>query len=153
MTGTQILVMIQRIQTIFLFLAAACFAILFMAPMATSDKPTAQFLADQVYTIQDQMVLMGLTLLGVAVSLLTIFLFNNRKLQIKLGYLLMVVAIALPVASYIFLSKDTASLNATAHIQHQWGMFIPVASILFAGLAINYIRKDDKLVKSMDRLR
>lgn len=145
--------MIQRIQTIFLFFAAACFAILFMVPMATSDKPTAQFLADQVYTIQDQMVLMGLTVLGALIALFAIFLFNNRKLQVKLGYVLIVLAILLPVAAFIFLSNDTANQDATAHIEKQWGMFIPAASILFAGLAINYIRKDDKLVKSMDRLR
>jgi hypothetical protein len=151
-TGTQILIMIQRIQTIFLFLAAACFAILFKAPMATSDKPTAQFLSDQVYTIQDQLLLVGLAVLGTAIALLTIFLFNNRKLQIKLGYLLMVVAIVLPVASFVFLSRDTASQDMTAHIENQWGMFVPVASIVFAALAINAIRKDDKLVKSMASL-
>src|SRR6187551_720134 len=107
--------MIQRIQTIFLFFAAACFAILFMVPMATSDKPTAQFLADQVYTIQDQMVLMGLTVLGALIALFAIFLFNNRKLQVKLGYVLIVLAILLPVAAFIFLSNDTANQDATAH--------------------------------------
>ena len=153
MTGTQILIMIQRIQTIFLFLAAACFAILFKAPLATSDKPTAQFLADQVYTIQDQMVLLTSTILGAVVALVTIFLFNNRKLQIKLGYILILQAVLLPVASFILLTNDTANQDVTAHIQKQWGMFVPVASILFVVLAINFIRKDDKLVKSMDRLR
>ena len=147
------MVMIQRIQTIFLFLAAVCFAILFKTPMATSDKPTAQFLSDQVYTIQDHLALLGLTILGITIALVTIFLYHNRKLQIKLGYGVMLMAILLPLASFLFLNYDTVNQDATAHIKDQWGMFIPLVSVLLAVIANHYIRKDDQLVKSMDRLR
>jgi uncharacterized membrane protein len=145
--------MIQRIQTLFLFLAAACFAILFKAPMATSDKPTAQFLSDQVYTIQDHIALLGLTILGAVMALVTIFLYTNRKLQIKLGFGVMLTGIVLSLVSFLFLKNDPVSLDSTAHVKDQWGMFIPLVSVLLVVLANHFIRKDDQLVKSMDRLR
>jgi len=145
--------MIQRIQTIFLLLAAACFAILFITPMATSDKPTAQFLSDKVYTVQDHIALLGLTILGATIAIVTIFLYNNRKLQIKLGYGIMLMAIVLSLMSFLFLTNDTVNQDTTAQIHDQWGMFIPLVSVLLAVLANHYIRKDDQLVKSMDRLR
>lgn len=145
--------MIQRIQTLFLFLAAACFAILFKAPMATSDKPTAQFLADQVYTIQDHLALLVLVIFGIAIALITIFLYNNRKLQIKLGYGVILMSIVLPLVSFLLLNNDTVNQDRTAQIHDQWGMFIPLLSVLLVLLANHYIRKDDQLVKSMDRLR
>ena len=65
----------------------------------------------------------------------------------------MLMAIILSLASFLFLANDTANQDATAQISDQWGMFIPLVSVLFALLANHYIRKDDQLVKSMDRLR
>ena len=62
-------------------------------------------------------------------------------------------AILLPLASFLFLNNDTVNLDSTAHIKDQWGMFIPLGSVLLVLLANHYIRKDDQLVKSMDRLR
>ena len=121
--------------------------------MATSDKPTAQFLSDKVYTVQDHIALLGLTILGATIAIVTIFLYNNRKLQIKLGYGIMLMAIVLSLMSFLFLTNDTVNQDTTAQIHDQWGMFIPLVSVLLAVLANHYIRKDDQLVKSMDRLR
>ena len=38
-------------------------------------------------------------------------------------------------------------------INDEFGMYLPVAGIIFALLAYRFIQKDNKLVKSMDRLR
>jgi len=40
-----------------------------------------------------------------------------------------------------------------AQVNDQFGMYLPLVGLLFSGLAIHFIRKDEKLVKSMDRLR
>ncbi len=145
--------MIQRIQTLFFLLASASFGALFLLPLATSDKATTQFLADRVYDITDHPALLGLTLLGVAVAIVAIFLFNKRPVQIKLGYVVIVLAILLPLAAFLLFTNESAVLDTTTQVNDQPGMFVPVGAILFGALAVYFIRKDERLVKSMDRLR
>jgi len=145
--------MIQRIQTLFFLLASASFGALFLLPLATSDTATTQFLADKVFDITDHAALLGLTLLGVSAAIVAIFLFNKRPVQIKLGYGIIVVAILLPLAAFLLFTNESAVLSTTAQVYDQPGMFVPAGAILFGALAIYFIRKDERLVKSMDRLR
>lgn len=145
--------MIQRIQTVFLLLAASCFGVLFGVPMAISDTATAYFLSDKVYAITDHPVLMTLTILGIAVSLITIFVFKNRKLQHKLVYIIITLAILLPLATFLLFTNESANIADSALVEDQIGMYIPIGAGLFGLLANHFIRKDDRLVKSMDRLR
>lgn len=145
--------MIQRIQTIFLILTAGVFGILFKLPFATSDKPSAQFLADQVYDITDHPAMIALTVLGAIIAIVSIFMFQNRKLQLKLGYLIIVIAILLPGVAFLLFTKESASIDPTVHVADQAGMFLPALAIILVAVANYFIRKDDKLVKSMDRLR
>jgi len=145
--------MIQRIQTIFLVLTAAVFGALFKLPLATSDKPSAQFLSDKVFDITDHSALLGLTGLGAVLALISIFLFRNRKLQLKFGYLIIVMAILLPVMAFLLFTNESAKVDSSVQVYDQLGMYLPIVAVLFASLAIYFIRKDDKLVKSMERLR
>lgn len=142
--------MIQRIQTIFLLLASASFGGLFLLPLATSDQPTTMFLSDRVYDITDHPALLGLTLLGVVLGLIAIFLFKKRPAQVKLGYMVIVLAILLPLAAFLLFMNESA---AAVQVSDEPGMFLPAGAILFGALAVHFIRKDEKLVKSMDRLR
>jgi 4-amino-4-deoxy-L-arabinose transferase-like glycosyltransferase len=114
-----------------------------MLPLATSDKPTAQFLADNVYDITDHLALTGLTVLGIGLAIAALFLFKNRPLQLKVGYLVISLAILLPLAAFLLFTNQ----------EDQAGVFLPAGAILFTALANYFVRKDDKLVKSMDRLR
>jgi hypothetical protein len=145
--------MIQRIQSLFLILTAGIFGVLFKFPFATSDKPSAQFLADKVFDITDHPALLGLAILGSVLAVVSIFMFKNRKLQLKLGYLIIVMAILLPAVAFLLFTNESASIDPTVKVFDQVGMFLPLGAILFASLANYFIRKDDKLVKSMDRLR
>lgn len=145
--------MIQRIQSVFLLLAAASFGGLLSFPLAISNKPTAQFLADSVYDITDHVALLVLTILGITISLITIFMFRNRPLQLKLGYIIISLAILLPLAAFLLFTNESAAMDTTVQVNDQAGMFLPIGGIFFGALAIYFIRKDDRLVKSMDRLR
>ena len=124
-----------------------------MLPLAVSDKPTAQFLADNVYDITDHLALMGLTLLGIILAIIAIFVFKNRPLQLKLGYVVISMAILLPLAAFLLFTNQAPMMDSTVHVEDQAGVFLPGGAILFTALANYFIRKDDKLVKSMDRLR
>lgn len=145
--------MIQRIQSIFLLLAAAVFGAMFAVPMATSDTATAQFLSDKVFDVTDHPVLIGLAGIGALLALIAIFQFRNRKLQLRMGYVVIALAILLPLSSFLLFTGESAQMAQTAQVQDQAGIFLPAGAILFAALANYFIRKDDHLVKSMDRLR
>ena len=145
--------MIQRKQTIFLFLAAIIFGAMFMVPFAVSNQPSVQFLSDGVFNILDHPVLLVLTLGGILMSLYAIFLFRKRKAQLRLGYIIIIIAILLPLSAFILFTRTSAEADASVMIEDQFGLYLPAAAILFVVLANYFIRKDERLVKSMDRLR
>ncbi len=145
--------MIQRIQTIFLLLTVGAFGALFEFPFATSDQITAQFLSDKVFDITDHPVLLGLAIGGGILALVDIFLFKNRKLQINIGYLIILLALLLPALAFFLFKDESSKTDITVHIFDHFGIYLPVAAVLFTSIANYFVRKDDKLVKSMDRLR
>jgi len=145
--------MIQRIQTIFLILATLCFGALFKLPLLTSSTTSAQFLSDNIYSIQDHLILLSITCFAIGVTVLSIFMFKNRKLQRKLVYLVIFLAIALSVAAYLLLKMNSGEALQSSGIHMQAGLFLPLAGMIFCFFAGYYIGKDEKLVKSMDRLR
>lgn len=141
--------MIQRVQTIFLFLAAAAAFSLFKLPFATSDQAVqASFFEDKVYDIQDHIALLSLFIGAGTLALLSIFLFNNRKLQMIMTRIALLANVAgLLVAAFFF--TDDHNKTGEAGL----GVYLPVAFVIFGLLALRFIRKDENLVKSMDRLR
>ncbi len=145
--------MIQRIQTIFLLLTAIVFGALFKVPFAVSNEPSVHFLSDGVFNVSDHPVLIGLTMLGTLLALISIFLFRKRKVQLQLGYLIIVTAILLPLIAFLLFTNASGQVNSSVGVNDQIGLFFPLIAILFAVLANYFIKKDDKLVKSMDRLR
>jgi hypothetical protein len=145
--------MIQRKQTIFLLLAAIIFGAMFIVPFAVSNQPSVQFLSDGVFNILDHPVLLVLTLGGILMSLYTIFLYRKRKTQLRLGYIIIIIAILLPLSAFILFTRTSAEADTSVLVEDQFGLYLPVAAILFVALANYFIRKDERLVKSMDRLR
>lgn len=143
--------MIQRIQTIFLFLAGGTSFGLFGLPFAnTAEVQTDSALfADAAFNLQDNPILMGIFAACGLLLILTIFLFNNRKLQMKLTLLGLVLAIIGVGMGGYYLSQD-AALNIA---QPAAGAALPILTFVFAILAHRSINKDEKLVKSVDRLR
>jgi len=143
---------IQRIQSLFLLLSSAAFWTEFALPFATTDVASQGLMNDLVYNIHDSPVLIGLTIIGGLVTLSAIFLFNNRPLQKRLSYLGVVMAILLPLIAFLLIYNERTG-DALSTINYDLGIFPPLVALIFAVLAGRAIGKDDKLVKSMDRLR
>lgn len=103
------------------------------------------------------MVYMGLAGLTSLLMLIIIFLFKKRPLQIKLTYATMV----LVLIQFIVIVLQSQKLGAlTGEVEKSsfdegpsWGYAIPVLTLLLTWWAARRINKDEKLVKSMDRLR
>ncbi len=145
--------MIQRIQSLFLFLASGGFFGEFITNFATSSNPISSLMADNVYDVKDSPILMALAILGGLLALGAIFLYNNRSVQQKLATLILILAILVPAVAFFLLYNDTNANIPTATIQNGLGTFLPIVSIIGSALAMRFIKKDDKLVRSMDRLR
>ena len=144
--------MIQRIQSLFLLLSSAAFWTEFALPFATTDVASPGVLSDLVYNIHDSPVLIGLTVIGGLATLGAIFLFNNRSLQKRLSYLGIVMAILLPLVTFLLIYNERTG-DALGTINDGLGIYPPIVALIFAVLAGRAIGKDDKLVRSMDRLR
>ena len=92
------------------------------------------------------------TVLVALVPIAIIFFFKDRKKQLSLCYVAMVILLA-----YSFWLVQTAKgVIGDLELQMQnygLGVLLPSVAILFIVLATKGIRRDDRLVKSADRLR
>ena len=136
--------MIQRIQSIYLFLAALVAAGLHFAIPVYSTTDGAP-----VYAV-DHVELVAMFFGSAFLSLIAIFLFKNRKLQFVLGRLNIILNfILLGVLVY----QSQLLSGGAAAPEKGIGMLIPLISIVFIALANKAIKRDEDLVKSVDRLR
>ncbi len=145
--------MIQRAQSLHLLGAAICFGLLFKVPFATSDVAIPHIFEDQIYHIDDHILLLILTIMGIALSFGAIFLYQNRPLQLTLTKVNVVVSILLPLLAILLVLNEGTYTSDSGQINDSWGIFLPVLSLVLSMLAIRNINKDEKLVRSMDRLR
>ena len=136
--------MIQRIQTIYLLIAFLLSGVLIFFVSLWRNE------AGQPVYVEDVLLALALFLGSALLSLVTIFLFKNRKLQFVLGRVnILLNFILLGVFVYWLLTVPGEMEISEKGI----GMFIPVLSIVFLVLANKAIKKDEDLVKSADRFR
>jgi hypothetical protein len=147
--------MIQRIQTLFLFLAAAGSFTALTASFATAAPvpESSALFADGAFTVKDDALLMGMMLMAGLVSLIAIFLYQKRPIQSRLGQAVILLALASLGLIVGKLSGKAGAVPEGVAVQYGIGCLLPAAVAVLAGLAVYFIGKDEKLVKSMDRLR
>ncbi len=139
--------MLQRIQTIWLFLAAVCaflgFQFAFYSGTFTQNDVVNGF--RKLNGTSNVQLIIATTAVAV-VALLAVFLYKNRKLQLRLclaGILLEAILIFL---YYTEVKKFTdGDYSLTALLQG--------CTLLFFMLAARGIRNDDKIIKESNRLR
>lgn len=136
--------MLQRIQTIYLFIAALISGVLIFFVSLWRNEA-----GEPVY-VEDVILALVLFLGSAVLSFITIFLYKNRKLQFVLGRVnILLNFILLGVFVYWSLTIPGEMEISEKGI----GMFLPVLSIVFLVLANKAIKKDEDLVKSADRFR
>ncbi|RYG36924.1 MAG: DUF4293 family protein [Chitinophagaceae bacterium] len=136
--------MLQRIQTIWLFLAGACALLSIKFPIY-SGAP----LNTTVYQEITGTVTIPILILTVAIGVLAfiaIFMYANRKLQFRLcliGIILQAILIFLYYTKISEYETGTFSLTAILH----------ALVLLFFFFAARGIRADDRIVRESNRLR
>jgi amino acid transporter len=150
--------MIQRIQSVFLLLAAASMVLAIVLPIAIeiAGGQTITFEAMGFYRNGNLIFgTFGLFILGgisAMLSLITIFLYKKRKLQIKLTTINIIIMFAFYVFIILMLFFKNPETNA-AFQNMGIGVIMPAISIIFSWLAIRKIGEDEALIKSLNRLR
>lgn len=158
--------MLQRIQSLYLGLAVIALTLLFFFPIASFLSETLYFdfsiigLQSHVPGVNPDFpnwFTWPLAALNLAIILLlgyTIYRYGKRPQQIMLtniGVLLNVILVAAMLFLYTHLIEKKTGItpNYISHI----GVYLPLVSLVFIMLANRAIKRDEKLVKSADRLR
>jgi len=136
--------MIQRIQTLYLVLVALISGILPFFVNLWSDAN-----GTEIYARDEIMVSIVFYVVG-ALALWTVFLYKNRKNQFVLNRLNMILNLFF-LGFFVYRSLNLS--GETLVSEKGIGMSIPIFSIVFLALANRAIKKDEDLVKSVDRLR
>jgi len=155
--------MIQRIQSIFFLLASLALFALFLFPLVHDVNVAGvaeNIKIDGVYQIINgqparTVSFLMLTIATVAlaiVPLIAIFMYTNRKLQLALAYggILAIIGLSFWMSQTVQSVINGATLRTD---NYGIGMLLSSVSIVFLLAAARNVKKDEKLIKSADRLR
>ncbi len=136
--------MIQRIQTLWLLLASICAFASVKLPFyyGSLEVPGPTI----TITPYDNFMLLVFVIATALMALVSIFLFSNRSLQIKMCIVGLILSLANLMHYFLYMKNfKTGGLSLYSALS----FLVPVFFIL----AIIGIYKDQKLLKSLDRLR
>ena len=135
--------MLQRIQSLYLLVAAVCSGVLSFTTYLLVLEGTVVYAIDSISYVA---LFQGSALL----SLISIFLFKSRQTQFVLGRLNIILNFIL-LGLFVFRLLNLP--GGPANPEKGIGLLIPIFSIVLLALANKAIKKDETLVKSVDRLR
>jgi hypothetical protein len=131
--------MIQRIQTIYLLIASIAFALL-------SFKIPFWSLNDEFMYAQNDNKLYLLLITLFVFSLIGIFLFKKRTVQMKLLRLSILIEFVVVVRLFLTYRELNTPLDAKV-------IFLLMSAFVALLLAYRGVKKDENLVRSVDRIR
>lgn len=147
--------MIQRIQSLYLLVAVVLLCVALSLPMGVFE-PQGMAAVSQWYQcglrteghFSLQPVPALLLALSTLLSLITIFLYSKRLLQARLIMISMVLVVCWAVYMGVTLyGQKWGEFHA------QWSMVLPIVALVLQWLARLRVLADERLVRSMDRIR
>ena len=135
--------MLQRIKTVYLLFAAICSG-------GLSQLLSLRTVGTNIEYAFDSLEHMILFLASAVLSLIAVFLFKTRQTQFVLGRLNIILNLIL---LGLFIYRLLTVSGETANSEKGIGLLLPIVSIVLLVFANKAIKKDEALVKSVDRLR
>lgn len=156
--------MIQRIQTLFLFIVFALGIAAFFFPIANFFSSDFYTLELNVLGVKEYMdygieypntILLPIVLGLISIfAFVTIFLYKKRMLQIRIiRFAILLNVVYLGLVFFLYVPELEALTVSNADYISEPGVYLSIVSIVFLFLASRFIMKDEKLIRSADRLR
>ena len=154
--------MIQRIQSLFLLIAAILLAFFFFTPYAHYTVGSQEVVVSlgasglgqgfsEVDDLPSLWAVLALVILAFTATLATIFLFKKRKLQVRLC--IFNIVLLLGMQGFLFYIAKIVEKRLMAPPSYGLIFIFPLVCAIFTYLAYRAIIKDEALIRSLDRLR
>ncbi|MFP4620898.1 MAG: DUF4293 domain-containing protein [Bacteroidales bacterium] len=153
--------MIQRIQTLYLFISFVLMLLLFFFPLVeilSGEDQLYVFRFDGLYYAGHETVyiqtLPPIILLAVIVGInfVAIFLYRRRITQMRISFVNMILMLGYAGLLYFYLKNFSDTLDSEFVTYKIFDAF-PFVSAVFTYMAIRAIGKDEALIRSIDRIR
>lgn len=136
--------MLQRVQTVYMIVAMLCIGALYLWFPAVED-------ATGIAVIErSEPLVFGLIFASIALAVISILTYKKRQLQFVLNRLNIILNFVL---LGVFVYRSLTLSGETLVSEKGIGVLLPIISIVFLVLANKAIKRDEDLVKSVDRLR
>ena len=167
--------MLQRVQSIFMTIAATAMILMLFFPIwEKSDgnieaekreyavMDAFQLTYEQHITASGEVQLLGTqntfllsigAVLAALIMLFSVTRYKNRMTQVKLNALFSLIVAGTLVGSYLYISKANQLFDPQVQGTFLVGFYLPIVAMLNNFLANRFIRKDEALVRSADRIR
>jgi len=151
--------MIQRIQSLYLFLAVVALSLVFFFPLANlsnnQDLIIFNITGFSRFSVLEQIItwpLIALNIITILLTLIVIGLYQKRLLQIRITRIALMLNLGF-IALMYFVYGDHLAKMIKMDVNYEIGSVFPLIALVFHVLAIYAINKDERLIKSIDRIR
>lgn len=151
--------MIQRIQSVFLFIAAVAMGLMFVFPVAMfySGDSTARLMVTGLEVSGmpieiNTLLLMCITAVCALAFVISIFLYKNRVFQMRFNAFVFLLNALVVGGIFFYADKVQKIMGVPAHYE-QIGTIMPIVSLVMLVLANRAIKKDEIRVRVSDRMR
>lgn len=147
---------IQRIQTVYLLIAAILMAVFAFFPALTFELGGREFVygaleAGKVGVTHIDPLMLMLIILITFLTIIDIFLYKNLQRQMTVCFVTIIIGLAMFIAicvqAYLVGNRDGVTLMP------QWYLVLPALSILFLTMAHKAMSNDKRKLRDSDRLR
>lgn len=157
--------MIQRIQSVFLLVVviAMSLAVLFPSWQKQNSETGEKVVlsawnlthtkGETVVNTSTTIVIAALSIASAILALYSIFMFRNRINQIKVVLFNNLLMCGTLVAMFLYVTSGEETFAQPKYGIYGLGFYLPMVAIVCNWLARRYIKKDEDLVRSSDRLR
>ena len=154
--------MIQRVQSIYLFFSMILMILIFFFPIARligGENQTFLLNFSGIYKTNPDgheliigAIPLAIILIAIPViSFVTIYLYKNRMLQIRLTIFNILLMLGSAGLMFFYIRHGQGKLDA--EVYYSFPIVLPLVSAILTYLAFRGIKKDEELVRSYDRIR
>lgn len=157
--------MIQRIQSVFLFLVMLSTTVMLFFPLWSKQNATTRDKAlltvavllhetDGKVLHKQNVIYLGFgAAVAVVLAGISLFSYKNRKMQVLINLINTLVLVGVLIGEVLLSFKGEKFFSPEIKGSYGIGFYMPGVALVFNALANRFIRRDEMLVRSMDRLR